>query len=115
MADDDSAYLKKSILQLSDGAISCGVLVALGVVGGSWVDGKLHSAPWFTLGLCLIGGGLGLARLIHKALDIVHDQSAAPGGARISTDQSKVGESGSGSGSGSINPEAGPVQRKAYE
>jgi F0F1-type ATP synthase assembly protein I len=101
---DDSRYLKKAVLQLSDGAIGAGVLVALGVVAGGWLDGKMHSGPWFTLGLSLVGGGLGLGRLVKKALDLANDPlNSAP-----------VAKTGN-EAAGSFNPESGPQPRAPYQ
>jgi F0F1-type ATP synthase assembly protein I len=39
----------------------------MGVFGGSMLDTKLNTAPWFSVALSLVGGGLGLARMVMKA------------------------------------------------
>jgi F0F1-type ATP synthase assembly protein I len=56
-----------TLLTVSDGILGAGVLIILGVGAGNWLDEKVHCAPWFSLALSLLGGGLGLARLVSKA------------------------------------------------
>jgi F0F1-type ATP synthase assembly protein I len=56
-----------TIATVSDGILGAGLLIILGVGAGNWLDEKAHSAPWFSLALSLLGGGLGLARLVSKA------------------------------------------------
>lgn len=56
-----------TFVTVSDGILGAGVLIILGVGAGNWLDEKVHSAPWFSLALSLLGGGLGLARLVSKA------------------------------------------------
>lgn len=51
-----------------DGVLGAAALVIVGVFAGNWLDAKLHTAPWWSLGLSMLGGGLGLWRLCMKAM-----------------------------------------------
>lgn len=64
---DDSPDLKQAMFAVSDAVLGAAVLLALGVYGGGFLDSKLHTAPWLSVGLALLGGGLGLARMVMKA------------------------------------------------
>lgn len=55
---------------VSEAILGAGILIALGTWGGNWLDQKLHTAPWLSISLSIIGAGLGLARLIIKAQQI---------------------------------------------
>jgi F0F1-type ATP synthase assembly protein I len=82
MADDGN--MKKALFAVSDGVIGAAVLLAGGVYGGAWLDEKLHTAPWISVGLAMLGGGLGLARMVYKATQLGADspsprQSKTPG------------------------------------
>jgi len=68
MADvDDGAERRRALFAVSDGVLGAAVLLVIGVYGGAWLDTKLNTAPWLSVGLSLLGGGLGLARLVMKA------------------------------------------------
>ncbi len=71
----DGTDLKKALFQVSDGILGAAVLIALGVWGGNWLDSRLHTAPWLSLILCLLGGSFGLARLVGKAMSIDSESS----------------------------------------
>jgi F0F1-type ATP synthase assembly protein I len=66
----DTTNLKQLMFQASDGIIGAAILVAVGVFAGRWLDDKLHTTPWLTVVLAVIGSILGLARLVKKAIDI---------------------------------------------
>lgn len=73
----DTSDLKQAMFQVSDGVLGAAILVFLGVAGGNWLDTQLHTAPWLTVTLSVAGAGLGLARLVKKALQIgVSDDSS---------------------------------------
>lgn len=55
---------------VADSVIGAAVLVFLGVLGGNFVDDKFHTAPWGSIGLSLLGGTLGLWRMVKKAMAI---------------------------------------------
>ena len=59
--------LKRSLMMVGDVVLGAAVLVYLGVLGGNWLDEKLHSQPWCSIGLSLLGACLGLARMVWKA------------------------------------------------
>lgn len=68
--NEDQADMKRAMMLASDGILGAAVLIVAGVYGGSFIDEKLNSSPWFCLSLSVFGGGLGLARLVKKALAI---------------------------------------------
>lgn len=67
---NDDGDLKKALFTVSDAVLGAAVLVAIGVYGGAWLDQKLHCAPWLSVGLSLLGGGVGLARMVMKAQEL---------------------------------------------
>jgi len=58
---------QQALLVVSDGVLGAGALIMLGVWGGNMLDDRFHTTPWISLGLSLLLGGLGLARLVAKA------------------------------------------------
>jgi F0F1-type ATP synthase assembly protein I len=70
-----STDLKQAMFQVSDGVIGAGILVFVGVLAGNWLDGHLHSSPYCVVALSLLGGSLGLFRLVKKAMRIGKDTS----------------------------------------
>jgi F0F1-type ATP synthase assembly protein I len=69
----DDANLKSAMFAVSDGVIGAAILVFLGVLLGNWLDTQFHSAPLWVIVCSLTGGGLGLARLVQKAINIGQD------------------------------------------
>jgi F0F1-type ATP synthase assembly protein I len=63
----DNSNLKQALFVVSDAVIGAAILLAIGVYAGSWLDKQFHTAPWFSTGLALFGGGFGLARMVMKA------------------------------------------------
>ncbi len=61
--------LVRRLLPLLATSIELAVLVAGGLILGSWLDTRLHTGPWLALGLCLGGLGVGIARLVRKGLE----------------------------------------------
>lgn len=55
-------------MSVADGVLGAAILVVVGVFAGNWLDERLHTAPWMSVGLAMLGGGLGLWRLCIKAL-----------------------------------------------
>lgn len=66
--DQDNDYLKRALFAASDGILGAAILIFIGMQAGSWLDSKLQSTPWISVVLCLIGGGLGLTRMVLKVL-----------------------------------------------
>lgn len=64
---DDGSNLRQALFMVSDAVLGAAVLLAIGIFAGSWIDKQLHTAPWFSTGLALLGGGFGLARMVMKA------------------------------------------------
>lgn len=69
-SNTDNTDLKQAMFQVSDGVIGAAVLIVIGVMGGNWLDAKFNTAPWMLITLSVLGGGLGLARLVKKAMQI---------------------------------------------
>ncbi len=61
---------QRTMFVVSDAVLGAAVLVMLGVWGGGFLDDKLHSAPWCSLSLSILGGGLGLWRMVKKATSL---------------------------------------------
>jgi F0F1-type ATP synthase assembly protein I len=68
MADDDKREMWNSLAGAGESVLAIGLLAWLGVWGGGWLDGKFHTSPWLTIVLALLGVGLGLTRMVMKAL-----------------------------------------------
>lgn len=64
---DDNTDLKRALFTVSDAVLGAAVLLALGVYGGAWLDKQFNCAPFLSVGLALLGGGIGLARMVMKA------------------------------------------------
>lgn len=75
--NSDQSDLKRALFAVSDAVLGAAVLLAIGVYAGNWLDQQLHTAPWLSFGLALLGGGLGLARMVMKANSL---QAAANSG-----------------------------------
>jgi F0F1-type ATP synthase assembly protein I len=67
MAEDKRALVAQ-YAAAGDAVIGIAVLTSLGAWGGFWLDGKLNSTPWCAIGLSLLGMGLGLTRMVLRAL-----------------------------------------------
>jgi F0F1-type ATP synthase assembly protein I len=62
-----SSSVQQTVMVVGDGVLGAGLAIMLGVWGGNMLDDRFHTAPWISLTLSLLGGGLGLARLVSKA------------------------------------------------
>jgi hypothetical protein len=105
MADDGN--MKKALFAVSDGVLGAAVLLSAGVYGGAWIDEKLHTAPWISVGLAMLGGGLGLARMVYKATQIGGDTSTSP---KPKTPGMKSVQS-----SPTVPPDGGVRQKRPFE
>jgi len=76
----DMSGFQRNMFVVSDLVLGAAVLIMLGVWGGGFLDEKLHTAPWGSLGLSILGGGLGLWRMIKKASSL--DTPGIPRGAK---------------------------------
>ncbi len=65
--DDDGLAMRRALFTVSDAVLGAAVLLVIGVYGGDWLDKQLHTTPWLSVGLSILGGGLGLARMVIKA------------------------------------------------
>lgn len=70
----ESISTNKAMLTVADGVIGAGVLLILGICLGHYLDQKFGSTPWLTIILCFAGGGVGLARLVIKAINLNKDE-----------------------------------------
>jgi F0F1-type ATP synthase assembly protein I len=69
----DDTNLKQAMFQVSDGVIGAAVLIVIGIFAGQWLDNHFHTSPMCMIVLSMLGGGLGLARLVQKAMLIGQD------------------------------------------
>jgi len=69
-SDDENSNLKRALFTVSDAVLGAAVLLTIGVYGGSWLDRQLNTSPWLSVGLSILGGALGLARMVIKANSI---------------------------------------------
>lgn len=67
MAKAEKSNLKQALFTVSDAILGAAILLVVGVYFGSWLDDKCKTAPLFSISLALIGGALGLARMVAKA------------------------------------------------
>lgn len=86
----DDGDLKRALFTVSDAVLGAAVLLAIGVYGGAWLDQKLHTAPWLSVGLALLGGAVGLARMIMKAQAIGKNDVASGSKKMAGTNQQNV-------------------------
>lgn len=121
MAGDsnEGTHLKKALFQVSDGILGAAVLIFLGVMGGNWLDAQLHTAPWLSIALSMLGGGLGLYRLVRKAM-LIGDMPSSSGlrrngsaGKAAKGNASKPAAGGSESAGSAGDAASGP--RSAYQ
>ncbi len=85
MKDTDKAPsgpsgFQRAMFVVSDAVLGAAVLVLLGMWAGGFADDKLHTAPWGSIGLSILGGGLGLWRMVKKATAL--DTPGTPAGAK---------------------------------
>lgn len=65
-----SQDVKRAMMAVSDGVLGAAVLLAAGVYGGNWLDNQFHTSPWCSVALAMLGGALGLGRMVYKATKI---------------------------------------------
>lgn len=70
MPDSKRGDLQRALFAVADGVLGAGILIMLGTWAGGFLDQKLQTAPWISISLALLGGGLGLARLVIKAINL---------------------------------------------
>ncbi|MBA3993553.1 MAG: hypothetical protein C0469_08505 [Cyanobacteria bacterium DS2.3.42] len=71
---------QRAMFVVSDAVLGAAVLIMVGMWAGGFADDKLHTAPWGSLGLSVLGGGLGLWRMVKKASSL--DTPGTPEGAK---------------------------------
>jgi len=72
--DKETLSTNKAMITVADGVIGAGILLVLGVWLGHFLDQKFSTTPWLTIILCFLGGGVGLTRLIVKAINLNKDE-----------------------------------------
>jgi F0F1-type ATP synthase assembly protein I len=65
---DNKSEVIGALASAGEFVLAMAVLAGLGVWGGTKLDEWLHTSPWFTISLSLLGVGLGLARMVLKAM-----------------------------------------------
>ncbi len=66
----ETKEFSQSMFVVGDSVIGAGILVFIGVWAGNFADDKFHTAPWGSIILSLVGGCLGLWRMVKKAMAI---------------------------------------------
>jgi F0F1-type ATP synthase assembly protein I len=74
----DSSNLKDAMFTAGDAVLGAAVLIFIGAVAGNWLDHRFHSAPLGIVTLPLVGAGLGLWRMIRKAMTMDSDSKDKP-------------------------------------
>lgn len=69
LSDDKSNNVTAALASAGESVLAIGVLAGLGVWGGTKLDEMFHCAPLLTILLALLGVGLGLARMVLKAME----------------------------------------------
>jgi len=72
---DKVGSVSKAMLAVGDGVLVGAILIMLGVYSGQFLDQKLNTIPWFSTLLPLVGGGLGLARMVVNAINLDKDKA----------------------------------------
>jgi ATP synthase protein I len=85
-AGEDGPGALQLVLQSSEMVLGAGLLLGLGAWAGFWLDGRLHTRPWLTLILPVLGAAWAMGAMVAKAL------AAAKGGAGSGKDM--VGQNG---------------------
>lgn len=71
----------KQLGSLSTIGLELGLSIALGYLGGRWLDGKLGTEPWFQwigLSLGLAAGARSLYRVVRRAQRMMEDEDKSP-------------------------------------
>ena len=61
--------------------LELGLSIALGYLGGEWLDGKLGTEPWLKwigLGLGLAAGARSLYRVVRRAQRMMEEEDESP-------------------------------------
>ena len=66
-SSDNKNEIAGALASAGESVLAIAVLAGLGVWGGTKLDDLVHCSPLFTIGLSLLGVGLGLARMVIKA------------------------------------------------
>lgn len=69
--------INKAMITVADGVLGAAVLIMIGVFAGHYLDQKLRITPWLSILLPLTGGGIGLSRLVIKAISLEKDKDEA--------------------------------------
>lgn len=72
--DPDAKKMLRSATRYSSIGIFFGIAIVLGYFGGKWLDGRLHTQPWFTLFGLLIGIAAGFRELYRLTKQGMKDE-----------------------------------------
>jgi F0F1-type ATP synthase assembly protein I len=71
---DKGPSVTEAMFAMGDGVLGAAILIVLGIYGGQFLDHKFNTGSWLTGVLPLVGGGLGLVRLVVKAINLDKDK-----------------------------------------
>ncbi|MGH7669571.1 MAG: AtpZ/AtpI family protein [Gemmatimonadaceae bacterium] len=60
--------LMPSVAEFAGIGLQFGLTIVVFVFGGVWLDGHLHSAPWFTIGCTFAGAGGGFYSMYRRVM-----------------------------------------------
>lgn len=81
--------MRNALITVSDAVLGAAVLVFLGVLLGGWLDQKMNTAPWLSLTLSIVFGGLGLWRMVKKAMELDTGPSPSTGSGKSASGESE--------------------------
>ena len=78
--DPDAKQMLQAASRYSSLGIFFGVAIVLGYLGGRWLDGRLHTAPWLSMVGLFVGIIAGFRELYRLAKRGMNDEAGSGGG-----------------------------------
>jgi F0F1-type ATP synthase assembly protein I len=76
--DPDAKKMWKSMGSTSALGLEIAIAIAIGFLGGRWLDGKLHTAPWLTWIGFAAGIGAGVKAVVRVVREYKRDYPDEP-------------------------------------
>ncbi len=55
--------------ELAGIGVQFALIIVVFVFGGVWLDGRLHTSPWFTIGCTFVGAAAGMYWMYRRAME----------------------------------------------